>query len=292
MRATLSFLRPLSPAYRHLGIAVPGFPDEVSAGRFIMLRPPWVGDPYLPRAFSIYRRSQTADGTPVVEILLKLVGKGTRLLAELSPGQPLELLGPLGNAFTPPPAGATAVLVAGGVGVPPLAAFAAQIRNPKSEIRHCAVFLGGKTAEDILCVDDFRALGIEPHITTEDGSLGTRGLITDLLGPYLIGPPLTTHHSPLTAYTCGPPGMLAAVARLAETHALPCQVSVEANMACGFGACMGCAIEMRSAGPGRRYSLVCQDGPIFDAREIAWDRTGRAPGAEHRAGRGCGCHES
>ena len=287
MRATLSFLRPLSPAYRHLGIAVPGFPAEVPAGRFVMLRPPWVGDPYLPRAFSIYRLSRTADGIPLVEILLKLVGKGTRLLAELSPGQPLELLGPLGNAFTPPPAGATAVLAAGGIGVPPLAAFATQIRNPKSEIRNCAVFLGGKTAEDILCLDDFTALGIEPHITTEDGSLGARGMITDLLAPFLAAP-----HSPLALYTCGPPGMLAAVAHLAEAHALPCQVSVEASMACGFGACMGCAIEMRSAGPDRRYALVCKDGPVFDAREILWDRESRESRAEHRAGRGCGCHES
>jgi len=113
-------------------------------------------------------------------------------------------------------------------------------------------------------VKDFEEAGASLHITTEDGSLGTRGLVTDLLRPFL----LTPHASRLTMYTCGPPGMLAAVARLAEEFAVPCQVSVEANMACGFGACMGCAIEVRA--DVKTYKLVCKDGPVFDSREIKW----------------------
>ena len=126
------------------------------------------------------------------------------------------------------------------------------------------MFLGGKTSEDILCVKDFEEAGAGVHITTEDGSLGTRGLITDLLRPFLI----THHGSRFTIYTCGPPGMLVAVARLAEECAIPCQVSVEANMACGFGACMGCAIEVKA--DAKTYKLVCKDGPVFDSREIVW----------------------
>ena len=126
------------------------------------------------------------------------------------------------------------------------------------------VFLGGKTHEDILCVKDFEETGASVQITTEDASLGTRGLITDRLRPFLLAP----HASPLTIYSCGPPGMLAAVARLAEEFEVPCQVSVEANMACGFGACMGCAIEVKEEA--KRYKLVCKDGPIFDSREIVW----------------------
>jgi len=268
-----------------------------------MVRPPQVGDPFLPRAFSLYRLSQTADATtPVIEILYKIVGKGTHYLSTLESGQELELLGPLGNSFTPPPPGGTAVLVAGGIGVPPIAALAralaprggsgarcqvsgaespSTVHGPRSAVdtpSSMVVFLGGKTAEDILCLDDFQGLGVTPHITTEDGSLGARGLITDLLGPFLASPlcPVPCAPSPVVIYTCGPPGMLAAVARLAEERGVPCQASVEANMACGFGACMGCAIEMRSEGPSRQYKLVCKDGPVFDAREIRWGWEGES----------------
>jgi dihydroorotate dehydrogenase electron transfer subunit len=181
-------------------------------------------------------------------------------------GEELEILGPLGNDFSVPDELERAILVAGGIGVPPIAALASQIRNSKFEIRNSEVFLGGKTHEDILCVKDFEEAGATVHITTEDGSLGARGLITDLLRPFL----LTYHGSRITIYTCGPPGMLAAVARLAAEQAIPCQASVEANMACGFGACMGCAVEVKAEGPGRSYKLVCGDGPVFDAREIVW----------------------
>ncbi len=301
MRATIAFNRRVSAGYRHLGIASPGFLADLQAGRFVMVRPPQVGVPFLPRAFSLYRLSRTSDATPVIEILFKIVGRGTQYLAALEPGQELDLLGPLGNSFTPPPPGGSAVLVAGGIGVPPIAALARSLAPcegsgvrgqgsgtpaPASGLRPpvpcLEVFLGGKTHEDILCVDDFETLGIKPHITTEDGSLGTKGLITDLLGPFLI----TCYALRVTLYTCGPPGMLAAVARLAEKHGIPCQASVEANMACGFGACMGCAIEIRSQDTSRQYKLVCKDGPVFDAREIKWGWEG-----ESLAPRGCGCHE-
>lgn len=279
MRATVAFNRPVSSAYMHLGLVTPAFPVTFRAGEFVMIRPPWVGDPFLPRAFSIYRISggggatgSRAEGSPpAIEILYKVLGKGTQYLARMEPSQEVEILGPLGNAFTLPDDLTLAVLVAGGIGVPPIAALATQIaqfRNREpfgcSAIRNPEVFLGGKTSEDILCVKDFEETGASVHITTEDGSLGTRGLVTDLLRPFLI----THHESRFTIYTCGPPGMLAAVARLAEEFAVPCQVSVEANMACGFGACMGCAIEVRA--DVKTYKLVCKDGSVFDSREIRW----------------------
>ncbi len=268
MRATVAFNRPISTAYLHLGLTVPAFPATFRAGEFVMVRPPWVGDPFLPRAFSIYRIARQGDSPAVVEILYKVLGKGTQYLARMEPSQEVEVLGPLGNAFTLPDGGARPVLVAGGIGVPPIAALAAQLRNtqgvPECGMRNAEVFLGGKTSEDILCVKDFEEAGAGVHITSEDGSLGRRGLITDLLRPFLI----THHGSRFTIYTCGPPGMLAAVARLAEEYAIPCQVSMEANMACGFGACMGCAIEVKA--DAKAYKLVCKDGPVFDSREIRW----------------------
>jgi dihydroorotate dehydrogenase electron transfer subunit len=267
VRATVAFNRPISTAYLHLGLAAPAFPATFRAGEFVMVRPPWGGDPFLPRAFSIYRIARQGDSPAVVEILYKVLGKGTQHLARMEPSQEVEVLGPLGNAFTLPDDGARPVLVAGGIGVPPIAALATQIaqfRIPHSAFRNVEVFLGGKTSEDILCVKDFEEAGAGVHIATEDGSLGTRGLITDLLRPFLI----THHGSRFTIYSCGPPGMLAAVARLAEECAIPCQVSVEANMACGFGACMGCAIEVKA--DVKAYKLVCKDGPVFEAREIVW----------------------
>jgi dihydroorotate dehydrogenase electron transfer subunit len=300
VRAQIAFNRSVSSTYRHLGVAAPGFSRTLSPGQFVMVRPPFVADPLLPRAFSIYRVSQEAGGAPVVEILYKVLGKGTQYLAQMDPGQAVEILGPLGNRFTVPETVGTAVLVAGGIGVPPIAALAMEIvraqglgvrdslpaPHPSLLTPHLEVFLGGKTADDILCVEDFETVGAALHITTEDGSKGTRGLITDLLDPFLesLGDPATRHlgnqegpsrpaaqpPSRLAIFTCGPPGMLAAVARLAEGRGVPCQTSVEANMACGFGACMGCAIEVRSNGPGPAYKLVCKDGPVFDSRDLVW----------------------
>jgi dihydroorotate dehydrogenase electron transfer subunit len=277
VRAQIVFNRSVSAPYRHLGIAAPGFPEGFAPGQFVMVRPPLVTDPLLPRAFSIYRISQDGGGAPVVEILYKILGKGTQCLSRMEPGREVDILGPLGNAFTITSAVKSAILVAGGIGVPPIAALAkalARSREPRAESREeptigpvsIEVFLGGKTADDILCVKDLEAAGARLHVTTEDGSLGTRGLVTDLLGPFLLGSRL----SALAVFTCGPPGMLSAVARLAERHGVACQASVEANMACGFGACMGCAIEARSNGPGPVYKLVCKDGPVFDSRELVW----------------------
>jgi len=284
VHAQIAFNRPISDAYRHLGVVAPGFPRSFAPGQFVMLRPPCVTDPFLPRAFSIYRSVPATDSAgSVVEILYKVLGKGTQYLAQMDPGQAVEILGPLGNTFTVPETVETAVLVAGGIGVPPIAALALELGKGQ---RPLEVFLGGKTADDILCVEDFETIGADLHITTEDGSKGTRGLITDLLEPFLesLGDPATRQlgnqegpnrpiaQSPnrLRIFTCGPPGMLAAVARMAEERGLPCQTSVEANMACGFGACMGCAIEVRSKGPGPSYKLVCKDGPIFDSRDLVW----------------------
>lgn len=135
MRATVAFNRPLSPAYLHLGLAAPKFPVTFRAGEFVMLRPAWIGDPFLPRAFSIYRittRPTAAESsTPIVEILYKILGKGTQCLARMEPGQEVEILGPLGNSFTVPVDLEHVVLVAGGIGVPPIAALATQLsREP------------------------------------------------------------------------------------------------------------------------------------------------------------------
>jgi dihydroorotate dehydrogenase electron transfer subunit len=318
MRATVAFNHRLSSAYRHLGLATPGFPATFHAGQFVMVRPAVADAPFLPRAFSLYRLG-AAGQAPVIEILYKVVGTGTQCLAEVRVGAAVEVLGPLGNHFSSPRDGEITVLVAGGIGVPPIAARATQCgmpahaergmpsnaecgmrnaewKDPASARLH--VFLGGRTSEDILCVKDFEATGADVRITTEDGSVGVRGLITDLLEPFLaarrepkrprtsdLGPPTsdlgppTSDLRPVAISTCGPPGMLRAVAELAAKYGVPCQVSMEAAMACGFGACMGCNVETHGHGPGPTYRLVCKDGPVFDAREIKWSAQACVPGA-------------
>ena len=134
MRAQIAFNRSVSAPYRHLGIAAPGFTESFGPGQFVMVRPPLVTDPLLPRAFSIYRFSRDGGDPPVVEILYKILGKGTQCLSRMEPGREVEILGPLGNSFTVAPDLKTAVLVAGGIGVPPIAALAkalARSREPR-----------------------------------------------------------------------------------------------------------------------------------------------------------------
>ncbi len=265
------FQRKLSSEYRHLGVAAPGFPRTFQPGQFVMLRSPRTVDPLIGRAFSIYRLTGGAE--PTLEILYKIMGKGTAALAAMQTGEAIEILGPLGNGFHVSAGERTTVLVAGGIGVPPIAALADMLcratnrdrtsdAGPRTEVH---VFLGGKTSADILCVKDFEAAGAVLSITTEDGSLGAAGMIAQPLTRFL-----ELARAPLGVYACGPAGMLAAVARLTEALQIRCQVSVEGSMACGFGACMGCAIELRNNGPGPKYKLVCQDGPVFDARTLAW----------------------
>ncbi len=269
------FQRTLSPEYRHLGVAVPGLTRVFEPGQFVMLRSGRSLDPLLGRAFSIYRISEGAD--PVLEILYKVMGKGTNYLAQLEPGEPVEVLGPLGNGFAVPADERTTVLVAGGIGVPPIAALAERLRRDASAPRTSdvgprtglQVFLGGKTSADILCVKEFEATGAALSLTTEDGSLGSTGKITDLVEPFLR----SGLSYPIGVYVCGPPGLLLAVAWMTEALDIPCQVSVEASMACGFGACMGCAVQSRSTDAVATYKLVCQDGPVFDSRTLIWKRS-------------------
>jgi len=263
-------------------------------GQFVMVKPSGLLDPFLPRAYSILRvrRESNRKGGHMVEILYKLMGKGSTALSRLKPGDRVDLLGPLGNGYHVLPSLTTALLVVGGIGVPPVVALAEMLarsqfmgrrpRNGKVGRQKMIAFVGGKTSDDILCLSDFRKAGAKVHVATEDGSLGHRGLVVDLMETYLK---LQANRQGATIYACGPHAMLHAVAKIAERFQVPCQVSLEADMACGFGACMGCVIPVKQSavsikqpaeetwdtdGKRRTYKLCCKDGPAFDAQEIAW----------------------
>jgi dihydroorotate dehydrogenase electron transfer subunit len=206
---------------------------------------------------AIYRERRRPGGADV-EILYKVVGRGTALLADALPGQRIDVVGPLGRPFAMPDAGERAVIVAGGTGIASVYELVARL----AEGGDVAVLLGARSADDLMAEADFAELNVELRIATEDGSAGTRGLVTRLLEPALEG------GRPARVYACGPTAMMRAVAALAAGRGRPCVVSLENPMACGFGVCLGCAAPRVGGG----FSLVCRDGPTFDAATVDWER--------------------
>lgn len=232
----------------------PGF----APGQFVMLSPGALGaaprtDPLLPRPMAVYREGPEPGS---LEVLYKRSGRGTALLAEAGPGERVRLVGPLGRGFGAPPAGAPALVVAGGTGI---ASVYALVRALAGSHAVC-VLLGARTAEDLMGEDDFAALGVVLRVATEDGSRGTRALVTQLLEEALAETP-RAH-----VYTCGPTPMMQRCAELAGERGAPCAASLENHMACGFGVCLGCAAPLASGG----MALVCCDGPVFDAAGVDW----------------------
>lgn len=246
--------------------------ERSEPGQFVMVRGDWERDPLLPRAFSLL--SAGAGGR--ASILAKTVGRGTALLERCLPGASLHILGPLGTRFPSPSPEYVDLLVGGGVGIPPLfmqAARAADVQlGPMAEIIY-----GGRTAQDLVLLDEMRRFGTGLHLATEDGSVGFHGLVTGLLEQRLAAAKTAGRTPRILA--CGPNGMLWAVGRLARAANAPCFLSLEEQMACGIGVCLGCAIPARS----RPFRYVCKDGPVFDATDVldvggeGWPAT--APGA-------------
>jgi dihydroorotate dehydrogenase electron transfer subunit len=249
-----------SAGYR-LRLEVPDWPAS-APGQFLMVSPGAVGgvprqDPLLPRPMAVYLDKPAGTAGASVEILYKVEGRGTALLAEADPGERLLVVGPLGQPFPVPPKGGRVVIVGGGTGVASLYALARDAAS-SAEV---TVILGARAAGDLLGREDFEALDVTLLLTTEDGSLGECGRVTAPLERLLAAGGVDR------LYSCGPTPMMRACAELAAEHGVACSVSLENNMACGFGVCLGCAAP-RAAGA---YALVCRDGPVFEATEIDWE---------------------
>jgi dihydroorotate dehydrogenase electron transfer subunit len=254
-QAKISENRVLGGGYFVLRLAGCSSLAPANPGQFVMIRGAWGRDPLLPRAFSLL--AVGPRGT--ADILAKTVGRGTALLERARPGADVDVLGPLGSSFPEPQAETTDLLVAGGVGLPPLymqAALAAERR----QLARSELIYGGRGAGDLVLLPEMEAMGLRMFLTTENGALGTRGLVTRALEARL------EHHrgKPLRVMGCGPNAMLWAVARMARAHGAPCFISLEEQMACGIGVCLGCAIPARS----RPYRYVCSNGPVFDAADV------------------------
>ncbi len=229
-------------------------------GQFVMVRSSEQIDPLLPRPFSIHRLIQKKGSVTGLELLYKVVGKGTQLLSRLQSGDVSAMTGPLGKGFEIPTEVSKAKIVAGGIGVAPMVFLAQALTESKRNLSSIEVFIGGRTKSDLLCLQDFSAVGLAVHVTTDDGSSGDQCLVTDPLDMAV------TKDRPDIIFACGPMEMLTCVAGIAEKHNVCCQVSIETMMACGMGACLGCAVASRKHT--HRYLHACKDGPVFDTRDL------------------------
>lgn len=242
--------------YRLLSLELPAIAAAAGPGQFLHLRVALLHDAVLRRPFSI---CGARDGA--VDMLYKTVGRGTAAMEALQPGQTVSVMGPLGNGFPLPLRhGARPVLVAGGYGVAPLSFLAGRLGRPGD------VFVGGAKAADILCADIFEKLGWTVHVATEDGSLGTPGLVTAPLDSWLEG--LTGPELP-EFFACGPNGMLKVVGDRASARGANAWLSLDRHMGCGVGACLACVQRIRRDGQ-EVLARVCKEGPVFEAREVVW----------------------
>ncbi|HZO89296.1 MAG TPA: dihydroorotate dehydrogenase electron transfer subunit [Chthonomonadaceae bacterium] len=249
----------------------PAIAQAARPGQFLELL---FGDNYAPlvrRPFSLYRVDREA-GTCSVLYLAR--GSFTTGLAQKRVGETVSVLGPLGRPFTwPSEPGVRHILIAGGIGAPPIYFLAQEISRDliaRGESTENVIVINGARTRDLLVgMVEFGSLEVELFVTTDDGTHGQRGLVTGLLTSLLDA----EASAPTHLCACGPNPMLRAIAAIAIARNLPCQLSVETSMPCGIGICQGCAIKVRDpADPaGFVYARACWDGPIFEARDLLWD---------------------
>ena len=247
-----------------LEFGAPEMAETMRPAQFFMIGIPG-SSTVLRRPFSVCGLPGTFADRPAgaVQVLYKVVGQGTGLLAALAPGAQITVLGPLGNGFTPPDDPETIpVFVAGGIGSAPFPAWLAALENDFPKPR---MFYGARSADDLTLADWF-AERVELETATEDGSAGVHGRVTVPLLRMLK----RQEKEKLKLYVCGPEPMLEAVGKLAIGLNLRCELSLEAHMACGFGVCLGCVVPVRRADDGVGYDRVCLEGPVMDATCLAW----------------------
>ena len=228
-------------------------------GQFIMLRFAEQINPLLRRPFSIHRLILENGVMEGIEVLYKVVGRCTKKLSMYVEGDIIDIIGPLGNGFKTSDNYNDVFIVAGGVGVAPML-FLASCLQKNTAISKYKVFLGSRSKHDLLCKDDFLKLGMKVLIATEDGSVGKKGFVTDILETSI------KENHPDIIYGCGPIAMLKSVALISEAYSIACRVSIETIMACGIGACLGCAVESKKTS--EKYLHACLDGPVFDTKTI------------------------
>ncbi|MGB9595773.1 MAG: dihydroorotate dehydrogenase electron transfer subunit [Candidatus Poribacteria bacterium] len=237
----------------------PYIANNIMPGQFIQIRiSRRLTDPLLCRPFAVYKKKYNS-----IDVLFKIVGKGTHFLSQRNIGDDLEITGPLGNGFPLEGDFDTAMLIAGGMGIAGLFLLAEHLRH-----KNIIMLIGACSQDKIIGIDDLNEIGINTRIATDDGSCGYKGMVTDLLKNGITDKDDITKSK---LFACGPMPMLKEVAQIAKQKNIPAYVSLEEKMACGIGACMGCACEVISSDGKIQYKMVCKDGPVFNAEEILWN---------------------
>ncbi len=224
--------------------------SQAKPGHFLHIKVNDSIQPLLRRPFCVNRVRKSH-----VEILFEVVGEGTEILSRTKAGETLSAYGPLGNGFSENISGKKALLVAGGIGVAPLLFLGESLLAKQFQVE---VLLGFQTHQDVIAEADFAQLGVKPEITTDDGSYGRKGLVTDLLKNKLDK---NAH-----VFACGPVPMLKSVSEHCIADDVPCEVSIHNYMACGLGVCLGCVFPTKNG-----YKKVCEDGPVFNAIDLIFE---------------------
>lgn len=256
-------------------IADPIMARSIRPGQFLMIRPGTGTDPLLGRPFALYDVARGEDGSPeAIDVVYIVIGRGTTALAECGPGDRVTVWGPLGNGFGPPSPGPVA-FVAGGIGQTPFlalgrwwlgkAAYGSPATAWDEPSTSATLYYGVRTAALAAGVADFEAAGIAVELASDDGTAGHHGYVTDLFARGL-----ERGERPALVVGCGPPPMLAALSRLAARHGVPCLLSLENHMACGFGACFSCVAPIRQPDGSVDLRRVCVEGPVFAAADVVW----------------------
>ena len=250
----------------------PEMATRILPGQFLMIRLAGSEDPLLGRPFALFDTVLDPDGRPSgLDVVYLAVGKMTHRLAACRVNERLEVWGPLGNGF-PPSAAEHLVMVAGGIGQTPFLALAREALGrrrygapardvPRAE--RATLCYGARSRDYLACVEDFERAGVEVRLSTDDGSTGHHGLVTDLVRPAVEGASLACR-----IVCCGPEPMMEATARVARRLGVPCQVSLETPMACGIGICFSCVAKVRTADGSWDYRRTCVEGPVFDAADV------------------------
>jgi dihydroorotate dehydrogenase electron transfer subunit len=268
--AVVENVRLARDTYR-LRLAAAEIARRARPGQFVMLRVPGWTDPLLGRAFALYDTYDDAEGEAAgIDIVHYVIGKMTALMAELAPGDEVEMWGPLGNGFGAI-GGKHLMMVAGGVGQTPFLALAKEFLGKRRygsvpcEVggKRATLCYGVRTAELLAGVEDFERAGVEVRIASDDGTVGHHGFVTEL-----VEAALDAGERPARVVGCGPEPMLAALQRITLAREVPCLLSLETPMACGFGACFSCVVRVRQPDGTYDWRRTCVEGPVFDAAVV------------------------
>jgi len=275
LSATVVEQEQMARATYRLRLECPQIAKVILPGQFFMVREPGVNDPLLGRPFALYDTCLDETGQPTgFDFGYVVVGKMTSRMTHWQPGDQVEIWGPLGNGF-PQPGSGKLVMVAGGIGQTPFLATAREALGQREYGQpprllnefpaKVSLLYGARSKAYLAGLDDFSLQGLEVEVATDDGTFGHHGYVTELLQKQI-----ESDSPPATIFCCGPEPMMEAVSRLTIKAGIPCWLSLETPMACGFGACFSCVAKVRISDEEWDYRRTCVEGPVFKAESLVF----------------------